>query len=484
MLSLGAANLYQVWGAVSFLPFTVAGLLFTVVFFVSVERALDRLQMVAPSGCSIYARAFWRHERAWKVPSETYFTLFDGTPFKAVLWRLLGVRIGRRVFDDGCFLTERTFTAIGDNCTLNAGSVIQCHSQEDGAFKSDRTVLGAGCTLGVGAFVHYGVSMGDGAVLAPDSFLMKGEEIAPHGNWGGNPAIEIFDSIGDLRDVLVVDADLRPAARVSRLADTDRTERPDLARRPGRRLARVAASTALASLIVLALSGGVAMVAGVPMPSRAAVAAPMLPAVATDGPVTDDDATDDATDEAPDDSSERRRPDPDGHDRLVAHPIPFRRCDAPSHVVRCSADVDRGAQAGIDCRDDVAGDHDVAADHLAGTDQDHEPRDRGRRTDDEIDHVDQHTVRQLARLTHGGEGLDGNACEGRPGVLAGRTGRRWVHRDPAMDSGPAAGGRRVHDGGSGGRSRGIARAGRRTGRDVVGRARGRSWRRCRASGTW
>ncbi len=92
MLSLGAANLYQVWGAVSFLPFTVAGLLFTVVFFVSVERAVDRLQMVAPSGCSIYARAFWRHERAWKVPSETYFRLFDGTPFKSVLWRLLGVR--------------------------------------------------------------------------------------------------------------------------------------------------------------------------------------------------------------------------------------------------------------------------------------------------------------------------------------------------------------------------------------------------------
>ncbi len=128
----------------------LAGLLFTVVFFVSVERAVDRLQILAPSGCSIYARGFWRHERAWKVPSETYFTLFDGTPFKNVLWRLLGVRIGRRVFDDGCFLTERTFTAIGDNCTLNAGSVIQCHSQEDGAFKSDRTVLGAGCTLGVG----------------------------------------------------------------------------------------------------------------------------------------------------------------------------------------------------------------------------------------------------------------------------------------------------------------------------------------------
>ncbi len=105
--------------------------------------------------------------------------------------RLLGVRLGSRVFDDGCAMPERTLVTIGDDCTLNAGSVIQCHSQEDGTFKSDRITIGAGCTLGVGALVHYGVTMGDGAVLAPDSFLMKGEEIPPHARWGGNPASEI-----------------------------------------------------------------------------------------------------------------------------------------------------------------------------------------------------------------------------------------------------------------------------------------------------
>ena len=35
---------------------------------------------------------------------------------------------------------------IGDHCTLNAGSVIQCHSMEDGIFKADYTVLEDGCT--------------------------------------------------------------------------------------------------------------------------------------------------------------------------------------------------------------------------------------------------------------------------------------------------------------------------------------------------
>jgi hypothetical protein len=30
--------------------------------------------------------------------------------------------------------------------------------------------------------------MGDGAGLAPDSFLMKGEEVPPQARWAGNPA--------------------------------------------------------------------------------------------------------------------------------------------------------------------------------------------------------------------------------------------------------------------------------------------------------
>ena len=113
---------------------------------------------------------------------------------------MLGVRLGQRVFDDGCNLTEKTLVTIGDDVHASTpGAVIQCHSQEDGTFKSDRITIGAGCTLGVGAFVHYGVTMGDGAVLAPDSFLMKGEEIPPGARWGGNPAREMPESQTTLR---------------------------------------------------------------------------------------------------------------------------------------------------------------------------------------------------------------------------------------------------------------------------------------------
>jgi non-ribosomal peptide synthetase-like protein len=187
VLSLASISLYSAFGSITLALDAPLGLLFSTGYFVLVERALLSFRALQPQFCSIYDPYYWWHERLWKVP-DAHLNFLNGTPFKNVIWRLLGVHLGRRVFDGGCYLTERTLTIIGNDCTLNVASKIQCHSLEDGTFKSDYTTIGAGCTLGVGSFVHYGVTMGDGAVLAPDSFLMKGEEIPAHAWWGGNPA--------------------------------------------------------------------------------------------------------------------------------------------------------------------------------------------------------------------------------------------------------------------------------------------------------
>ena len=191
VFALAAFDAYGGFAQLQMAVLFALSVLVTPVYFVLVERGMKGFRRLAPKYCSIYDPYFWRHERLWKVPGEAYLHMFDGTPFKNLIWRGLGVRTGKRVFDDGCYLTERTLTTIGDDVMLNMGSKVQCHSQEDGTFKSDRTTIGVGCTLGVGAMVHYGVTMGDHSVLAPDSFLMKGEEIPQHARWGGNPAREM-----------------------------------------------------------------------------------------------------------------------------------------------------------------------------------------------------------------------------------------------------------------------------------------------------
>jgi hypothetical protein len=154
LVLLATADLYGSLGAAVIAGAGVLILLFGIFYLVLVERAVSHFRRLRPQYCSIYSR----------------------------------------VFDDGCAIIEKTPTTVGDGCTLNAGSRMQSHSQEDGSVKSDHITIGAGCTLGVGSLVHSGVTMGDGAVLAPDSFLMEGEDVPPYARWGGNPAREIDDN--------------------------------------------------------------------------------------------------------------------------------------------------------------------------------------------------------------------------------------------------------------------------------------------------
>jgi non-ribosomal peptide synthetase-like protein len=168
----------------------LAVLVFSFAYFVLIEWAVCGFRRLTPQYCSIYDSYFWWHERFWKLQAP-YLAIFNGTPLKGMVWRLVGVRVGKRLFDDGCNIHERSLVTIGDDCTLNPGALIQCHSMEDGTFKSDHTLLGDGCTIGVGALVHYGVRIGDAVTLQPDSFLMKGETVPAGARWGGNPAREM-----------------------------------------------------------------------------------------------------------------------------------------------------------------------------------------------------------------------------------------------------------------------------------------------------
>ena len=179
------------WGVAGTVATILLDFAFLVAFWVLVDRAVTGFRGLQPRSCSIYDVNFWRHERYWKVPSDLFVQMFNGTPFKSVVWRLLGVKVGRHVFDDGCAIVEKTLVHLGSESTLNMGGILQSHSLEDGAFKSDVIDIGAGCTVGTGAWVSYGVTMDDGSVLDADSFLMKGSVLPSGTRWRGNPAAEV-----------------------------------------------------------------------------------------------------------------------------------------------------------------------------------------------------------------------------------------------------------------------------------------------------
>lgn len=168
-------------GVVALLPAEVG-------YAVIVERCAGRWRRLRPAFHSIYDLRFWRHERMWKLSATSYLALLDGTALKPWVWRMLGVRVGRRLLDDGASMPERSLVTIGDDCVLGSGSTIQCHSLEDATFKSDATAVGDGCVLGARSLVHYGVRLGERSTVRCDAFVMKGEQVPAGAIWAGNPA--------------------------------------------------------------------------------------------------------------------------------------------------------------------------------------------------------------------------------------------------------------------------------------------------------
>ena len=141
-----------------------------------------------PRLVSIYDPYFWWHERHWKLNAFPVLAMYAGTPFRGMLLRAMGMKVGAKMFDCSLGIPERSLIEVGDYTNLNEGCVLQAQSLEEGVFKSDYIRLGNRCSVGPGALVHYGVSTGDDVVLDADSFVMKGETLDSHTGWCGNPA--------------------------------------------------------------------------------------------------------------------------------------------------------------------------------------------------------------------------------------------------------------------------------------------------------
>ena len=171
--------------------FALLGLAASLAMLVVQDGLARGWRPLQPHTCSIYEPYFWFHERTWKLglsSDQPLMAVLAGTPLRGLVWRLMGMRVGRQLFDDGCAAPEKSLVAVGDHCTLGAMATLQSHSLEDGVFKSDRVHVGSGCTVGANSYVHYGTDLGPGCRVLPDAFVMKGEQLAPGAVWAGNPA--------------------------------------------------------------------------------------------------------------------------------------------------------------------------------------------------------------------------------------------------------------------------------------------------------
>jgi len=110
-----------------------------------------------------------------------------GTPFIGPLLRLLGCKVGRRVFLASILFSEFDLIEIGDHAAINLGAVLQTHLFEDRIMKSSFVRVEDECAIGNHAVVLYDTLLQQGSKVAPLSLVMKGEVLPPFSSWSGIP---------------------------------------------------------------------------------------------------------------------------------------------------------------------------------------------------------------------------------------------------------------------------------------------------------
>ncbi len=111
-----------------------------------------------------------------------------GTPWIAPVMRLLGVKIGKRVWMDTTFITEFDLVDIGDDAAIGASTSLQTHLFEDRVMKMSTVKIGVGASVGSRSVVLYDAEVGARASLDALSLVMKGESLPAESQWRGVPA--------------------------------------------------------------------------------------------------------------------------------------------------------------------------------------------------------------------------------------------------------------------------------------------------------
>jgi non-ribosomal peptide synthetase-like protein len=145
-----------------------------------------------PRVAPLWSLFVWRSE----LVTSTYETLMSpmmleplhGTPYINMFLRLLGARIGRRVFTDTTDITEFDLVSVGDDVALNSECGLQTHLFEDRVMKLGAIEVGDRASIGTISIVLYDAVMEPGARLGELSVVMKGERLPADTSWEGSPA--------------------------------------------------------------------------------------------------------------------------------------------------------------------------------------------------------------------------------------------------------------------------------------------------------
>jgi acetyltransferase-like isoleucine patch superfamily enzyme len=125
------------------------------------------------------------------LANSAFLDVLRISPYQILFYRLMGAKVGDGVNVNTGGLADLMLLEIGDNVLVGGGVALICHASERGFLRLERTKIGDNVSIGISSVVMPGVEIGDGAAVAPCSFVPKGTKIPPRGYWGGNPVRDL-----------------------------------------------------------------------------------------------------------------------------------------------------------------------------------------------------------------------------------------------------------------------------------------------------
>ena len=113
--------------------------------------------------------------------------IFRGSPIWTAYLRLNGARIGRRVYVNSLFVSDHNLLEFGDDVVIGSEVHVSGHTVEAGVVKTAAVRLGREVSIGLGAVIDIGVTIGDGCQVGALSLVPKHTVLDPEGVYAGIP---------------------------------------------------------------------------------------------------------------------------------------------------------------------------------------------------------------------------------------------------------------------------------------------------------
>ncbi|ORX89632.1 acetyl-CoA synthetase-like protein [Basidiobolus meristosporus CBS 931.73] len=110
-----------------------------------------------------------------------------GTPLVCAWFRLLGSKIGKRVWMDTLQITEADLIHIEDDVSIGADTILQTHLFEDRIMKMDALFIGCCSNIDAMSVILYSATLEENVSIGSLSLVMKGETLPAHSRWNGIP---------------------------------------------------------------------------------------------------------------------------------------------------------------------------------------------------------------------------------------------------------------------------------------------------------